>query len=93
MLAALADTLAACETNADVGAVVLTGAGVAFCAAGDVKGMAEAQDGARRLPLHEGKPESRRRRRLSRRLGALTQDHREAAKAFVEKRTPQFVRR
>jgi 2-(1,2-epoxy-1,2-dihydrophenyl)acetyl-CoA isomerase len=44
MLAALADTLAACETNAGVGAVVLTGAGVAFCAGGDVKGMAEAHD-------------------------------------------------
>jgi len=54
MVAALADTLAACETNADVGAVVLTGACVAFCAGGDVKGMAEAQDGHEAEPIDAG---------------------------------------
>jgi 2-(1,2-epoxy-1,2-dihydrophenyl)acetyl-CoA isomerase len=54
MLAALADTLAACETNTEVGAVVLTGAGVAFCAGGDVKGMAEAHDGPEAEPIDAG---------------------------------------
>jgi 2-(1,2-epoxy-1,2-dihydrophenyl)acetyl-CoA isomerase len=41
MLRAMADVLAACEIDAEVGCVVLTGAGGAFCAGGDVKGMAE----------------------------------------------------
>ena len=42
MLDALARTLAEAETATDIGAVLLTGAGGAFCAGGDVKGMAEA---------------------------------------------------
>ena len=41
MLGAMADVLAACEIDREVGCVVLTGAGGAFCAGGDVKGMAE----------------------------------------------------
>ena len=41
MLAALGSTLEACETDPDVAVVVLTGAGGAFCAGGDVKSMAE----------------------------------------------------
>jgi 2-(1,2-epoxy-1,2-dihydrophenyl)acetyl-CoA isomerase len=44
MLAALARVLADLEVNDDVGCIVLTGAGGAFCAGGDVKGM--AGDGA-----------------------------------------------
>ena len=45
MLTGLAVALADVETAEDVGCVVLTGAGGAFCAGGDVKGFAEG-DGA-----------------------------------------------
>lgn len=41
MLAALATMLESVETDDNVGVVVLTGAGGAFCAGGDVKAMAE----------------------------------------------------
>ena len=43
MLEALALALADAETARDVGCVVLTGAGGAFCAGGDVKGMAASR--------------------------------------------------
>ena len=42
---ALARTLAEVEMADDVGCIVLTGAGGAFCAGGDVKGMASGGDG------------------------------------------------
>src|SRR5262245_20438043 len=51
MLEALAKTLAECETASDIGAVVLTGAGGAFCAGGDVKGMAESHKGGEPLDI------------------------------------------
>lgn len=51
MLEALAKTLAECESANDVGVVLLTGAGGAFCAGGDVKGMAEANAGAAPLDI------------------------------------------
>ncbi len=49
MLSALGSVLAQLESDESVGCVVLTGAGGAFCAGGDVKGMAEsaAAGGAR----------------------------------------------
>lgn len=51
MMRALSEVLAACETDPDVGAVVLTGAAGAFCAGGDVKGMAARNDGEARPDL------------------------------------------
>jgi len=42
MLSGLAEELAAAELDASVGCIVLTGAGGAFCAGGDVKAMAQA---------------------------------------------------
>ena len=47
---ALARALADVETADDVGCVVLTGAGGAFCAGGDVKGMASGGDGGAGAP-------------------------------------------
>jgi 2-(1,2-epoxy-1,2-dihydrophenyl)acetyl-CoA isomerase len=44
MLGALAATLRAVEADDDVGCVVVTGAGGAFCAGGDVKAMAGEDD-------------------------------------------------
>src|ERR1700733_9994401 len=51
MMRALGEVLAACETDAAVGAIMLTGAGGAFCAGGDVKGMAERNEGMAQLDL------------------------------------------
>ena len=56
MTAALDRTLDHCERSAEVRCVVITGAGGAFCAGGDVKGMASGSDaggGAARATLDE----------------------------------------
>jgi len=45
MLTGLASILATLEAAADVACIVVTGAGGAFCAGGDVKGMAEGTGG------------------------------------------------
>src|SRR3954462_14438256 len=44
MLDAMARVLADMETDGDVGCIVLTGAGGAFCAGGDGKGMAASHE-------------------------------------------------
>lgn len=46
MLRGLAAALRDAEHASDVGCVVITGAGGAFCAGGDVKAMAEGRGGA-----------------------------------------------
>ena len=45
MLTAMSAALAAFETDPEVACIVLTGAGGAFCAGGDVKGMADGTGG------------------------------------------------
>jgi len=53
MLDAMGRVLADLEIDSGVGCVVLTGAGGAFCAGGDVKGMAEASADGGRLSFDE----------------------------------------
>jgi 2-(1,2-epoxy-1,2-dihydrophenyl)acetyl-CoA isomerase len=53
MLAAMDRALDHAERSPEVRCVVLTGAGGAFCACGDVKGMAEANKGERSASLDE----------------------------------------
>ena len=51
MMSAMAKILAQAEADPDVGCIVLTGAGGAFCAGGDVKGMAAGgEDGGGASP-------------------------------------------
>jgi 2-(1,2-epoxy-1,2-dihydrophenyl)acetyl-CoA isomerase len=49
MLGAMTDALRDAAENPEIGAIVLTGAGSAFCAGGDVKGFAEAGGANRSL--------------------------------------------
>ena len=70
MLAGLQKVLAEVEVASDVGCVVLTGAGGAFCAGGDVKGMAGADggpDGGRGETVRLTTDEAIHRQRLSQR--------------------------
>jgi 2-(1,2-epoxy-1,2-dihydrophenyl)acetyl-CoA isomerase len=50
MLSALGKVLAECELDPEVAVVVVTGAGGAFCAGGDVKGMADGTGGGSTSP-------------------------------------------
>ncbi len=67
MLVALEAVLAEVEVARDVGCVVLTGAGGAFCAGGDVKGMADSGGGSSKGALPLSTDEQIHRQRLSQR--------------------------
>jgi len=66
MLDALGRTLATCESDEAIAVVLLTGAGGAFCAGGDVKGMAAREGGS----LADGIDARIHRQRLSQRATA-----------------------
>ena len=82
-----------------VGSLLITGAGTAFCAGGDVKGMGDNSNKSSMSTEERITDLIDRQRRLT---GALvhearrlvetsrTEDHREAVRAFVEKRAPVF---
>jgi 2-(1,2-epoxy-1,2-dihydrophenyl)acetyl-CoA isomerase len=69
MIEALAATLAACDTDPGIRCIILTGAGGAFCAGGDVKAFAEAGAlnvaGTGDTPLHEKIERQRRQQRAT----------------------------
>jgi 2-(1,2-epoxy-1,2-dihydrophenyl)acetyl-CoA isomerase len=67
MLDAMGRMLAQAEVNDDVGCVVLTGAGGAFCAGGDVKGMASGGDAGAGTGQRRGFDDVVHRQRLSQR--------------------------
>jgi len=77
---ALREMIRLCADDADVGAVMITGAGAAICAGGDVKGMGSAGNPAK----HDWTP--------AQRVADLQDrhDHTEPVRAFVEKRAPNF---
>src|SRR5579859_3152009 len=52
---ALRRMIKSCGDNPDVGAVLVTGAGTAFCAGGDVKGMGAHRDPKKLAMSHEEK--------------------------------------
>jgi 2-(1,2-epoxy-1,2-dihydrophenyl)acetyl-CoA isomerase len=67
MLDAMGRMLAQAEVNDDVGCLVLTGAGGAFCAGGDVKGMAAGGDAGAGTGQRRGFDDVVHRQRLSQR--------------------------
>src|SRR3978361_189708 len=52
---ALRAMIKACGENPDVGALLITGAGTAFCSGGDVKGMGAHRDPKRLALSHDEK--------------------------------------
>src|ERR1700753_4477867 len=52
---ALRSMIKTCGENPEVGALLITGAGAAFCAGGDVKGMGAKRDPKRLALSHGGK--------------------------------------
>src|SRR5260370_960545 len=112
---ALRRTIKQCGDDANIGSVLITGAGNAFCAGGDVKGSvpgSELREVAFALAkaLSEGPPIvfGRIKDNLDNALksdllgsmdydaenlvrSARTNDHKEAVRAFIEKRKPTFV--
>jgi 2-(1,2-epoxy-1,2-dihydrophenyl)acetyl-CoA isomerase len=64
MLTALGDVLEQFELDPDVGCIVLTGAGGAFCAGGDVKGMAASNSAGGRGGTYDDRVAAQRRNHL-----------------------------
>ncbi len=72
MLDGLARLLAEAEADPAIGAIVITGAGGAFCAGGDVKGMAERNASGEPEPIDQAIARQRRNQRaVSGRLHAM----------------------
>jgi len=72
MLDALAQLLADAEADPAIGAIVITGAGGAFCAGGDVKGMAQRNDSGEAEPIDQAIARQRRNQRaIAGRLHAM----------------------
>lgn len=63
MLDALARLLAEAEADPAIGAILITGAGGAFCAGGDVKGMAQRNDSGEAEPIDQAIARQRRNQR------------------------------
>ncbi len=63
MLDALARLLAQAEADPAIGAVLITGAGGAFCAGGDVKGMAQRNESGEAEPIDQAIARQRRNQR------------------------------
>jgi 2-(1,2-epoxy-1,2-dihydrophenyl)acetyl-CoA isomerase len=86
MFAGMAAALAEAEADPEVRCVVLTGAGGAFCAGGDVKGMNERNQGAT-----DGAPGGRRRATLDEAIAAQRRSQRATAGKLYEMPKPTLA--